>query len=186
MSLAALVLCVANFVLIGALPKIFFKQGVFNLRWLATAFPFVITPTLMILGATGHLEVTFNIPEVAQPYTQGVAVICAAFSIYVIGMTIGCHRVPLALWHQDDDAPQQIVTWGPYRFVRHPFYSAFLLCFVGACLLFPHWGVLAFALYQLVILNVTAAREEKRLAASEFGEEYAAYAKSVGRFFPKL
>ena len=39
---------------------------------------------------------------------------------------------------------------------------------------------------RLVRVNVTAAREEKRLSESEFGAEYRAYLQTTGRFFPKL
>jgi protein-S-isoprenylcysteine O-methyltransferase Ste14 len=40
--------------------------------------------------------------------------------------------------------------------------------------------------YGLLALNFTAAREERRLRASEFGQEYLAYMQRTGRFWPKL
>ena len=83
------------------------------------------------------------------------------------------------------DAPRQLVTWGAYKYVRHPFYASFLLAYAGACLLYPHPAVLAFCAYSAAVLNLTAAKEERRLAASEFGDEYRAYMARTGRFFPR-
>jgi len=37
-----------------------------------------------------------------------------------------------------------------------------------------------------VALMVTARREERRLSASEFGDEYREYMTKVGRFFPGI
>ena len=107
-------------------------------------------------------------------------------SIALIFLTVGTHRVPLALWHQKNDAPHQIVTHGPYRRIRHPFYSAFLLALFGAFLFSPQAGTLILFLYALVMLNFTAGKEEKRLMSSEFGTEYQRYIKETGRFWPKL
>jgi len=40
--------------------------------------------------------------------------------------------------------------------------------------------------YALVVLTINARREESRLSAGEFGEDYRKYAANVGRFIPKL
>jgi len=104
----------------------------------------------------------------------------------LIAMTVATHRVPLALWHQDNDAPVHLVTWGPYAYVRHPFYSAFLLAFLAATLAFPHAATLVTLLFGWTMLTATAIREERRLCHSEFGKEYAEYMASAGRFFPRV
>jgi protein-S-isoprenylcysteine O-methyltransferase Ste14 len=107
-------------------------------------------------------------------------------SIALIFLTVGTHRVPLALWHQKDDAPHHIVTYGPYRRIRHPFYASFLLALFGALVFSPQLGTLFTFVYALVMLNLTAGKEEKRLMNSEFGAEYQRYLRQTGRFFPKL
>ena len=109
----------------------------------------------------------------------------ACGSIALITYTIGTHRVPLALWHQDNDAPQSIVTYGAYKHVRHPFYSAFLLALAGAVVGCPHPGTLACLVYAVLMLRHTARKEEHNLSNSEFGEEYRAYVSRTGRFIPR-
>ncbi|MEU1627599.1 isoprenylcysteine carboxylmethyltransferase family protein [Streptomyces sp. NPDC020096] len=182
---SALLLLLLNFIFIGALPRLFFRSdGTFNLKWWLTALPFFLCP-LYIAAA---LAIGW------QPFASGglltgltlVAVLLSVGSIALIFMTLGTHRIPLALWHQDNDAPRHIVTYGAYRRIRHPFYSSFLLAFLAGLFAFPHWGTLALAVYGIVSLNTTAAREERRLSASEFGAEYRNYITQTGRFFPSL
>jgi protein-S-isoprenylcysteine O-methyltransferase Ste14 len=64
------------------------------------------------------------------------------------------------------DRGQTVVSTGPYRFVRHPMYSAFLVLVVGTALLLGSWYglLLGFVLWGLVarraVLEERALREE--------------------------
>ncbi|GDY32766.1 methyltransferase family protein [Gandjariella thermophila] len=184
MSEPALLLSLATFALIGLLPRIFFRDGRLVPMWWATAFPFFVCPVVLLLGYAGVLAPLA--PSAWHRWLDPASALLSAASIGLICMTIGTHRVPLALWHQDDDAPQHLVTYGAYARIRHPFYAAFLLAFLGAFAAFPHWTTLCAAAYGAVVLNATAAREERRLAASAFGEEYRRYLSRTGRFLPRL
>ena len=73
-----------------------------------------------------------------------------------------------------------------YGVVRHPFYVSFLLMQIGAMLLLPHVITVFGFVAAFLSMNMTAAREEKRLSASEFGADYVAYKARTGRFFPRL
>jgi len=179
-SRAALLLVLVNFAVVGLLPVLFFQRGGrLNLRWWLTAAPFFVAPLVVVVVAAGW----------AAPATHGLelaAVPLAAASIALIAFAAGAHQVRIALWHQDADAPEQLVTWGPYRWVRHPFYAAFLLALAAAAALCPHPGTLAAWIYGLIALDLTAAREERRFRASRFGAAYAAYMRATGRFWPRL
>lgn len=185
MSSQYLVLAALNLGFIGLLPRIFFDaQGQKNAMWWATAAPFFAAGAVLVLCFAG----------VWQPwYLQGgafvnesIAIPFACASIALIAYTIGTHRVPLALWHQDDDAPRSIVTYGAYKYVRHPFYSAFLLALTGALIACPHPGTIACLVYAALVLQLTARGEERKLSNSELGEEYRSYLARTGRFFPRL
>jgi protein-S-isoprenylcysteine O-methyltransferase Ste14 len=115
-----------------------------------------------------------------------VAVVLSAASIAFISYTIGTHRVPLSLWHQENDAPVHLVTWGAYRKIRHPFYTSFLMAQLASVLLLPSTVTMVGMVWALAVLNVTAAREERRLSQSQFGEDYKKYLAQAGRFWPKL
>lgn len=186
MSRAALLLVLLDFAAIGGLPLFFFRRdGRLSLRWWLTAWPFFACPLLLLGAAFRVLPLDLRYAGVLGGGQDLAAVVPAAGSLALLFLTLGTHRIPIALWHQEDDAPRHVVTWGAYRFVRHPFYVSFLLAFLASVLLFPHPAVLGLAAYQAVALNATAAREERVLAASEFGEEYQAYMARTGRFLPR-
>jgi protein-S-isoprenylcysteine O-methyltransferase Ste14 len=186
-SPALLIVLMCNFIAIGLLPLLFFRRdGTYNLRWLAIAAPFFIAPLVFVLGFAGKIQLSIQGYATELLISQGIAVVLCVSSIALIAMTVGTHRVPLALWHQDNDAPVQIVTWGPYRHLRHPFYTSFLLAFLATLFAFPHLLTFACLFYSFIALSVTAKREERRLASSEFGHEYRQYMSTSGRFFPRL
>lgn len=180
MSGAVLLLVLVNFAVVGLLPVLFFRRGGrLNLRWWLTASPFVVAPLVVVAAAAGMATPATHELELA-------AVPLAAASIALIAFAAGAHQVRIALWHQDADAPEQLVTWGPYRWVRHPFYAAFLLALMAAAALCPHPGTIAAWISGLIALHLTAAREERRLQASRFGPAYAAYMHATGRFVPRV
>lgn len=186
-SYPVLIILICNFIAIGLLPLLFFRRdGAYNLRWLATGAPFFAAPIILLCGYAGIISLPPHGAGIEWLIADGVAVILSVVSIALIAMTVGTHRVPLALWHQDNDAPAAIVTWGPYRHIRHPFYTSFLLVFMAAVLACPHTLTLVCLFYSFVALSVTAEKEEKRLARSEFGDEYRRYMSGSGRFFPRL
>jgi len=180
-----LLLVVLNFALIGALPKIFFRRdGSLNARWWATALPFGVVPLFLIAAYVA------NVAPLAPPgwlrADALAAVVLSVASIALIFLTLGTHRIPIALWHQDGDAPQHIVTYGAYRWIRHPFYAAFIAAFLAAAVFLPHPVTLGALAYACVMLNLTARREERRLVGSAFGSEYRRYLGRTGRFLPRF
>jgi protein-S-isoprenylcysteine O-methyltransferase Ste14 len=178
-------LYILNLIFIGLLPKIFFrKDGRFNLMWWVTASPFIICAVFLILATTG--SITPFRPDGWGRWLDLISIPFSVASIALLFFTLGTHRIPIALWHQDNDAPKHIVTYGAYRWIRHPFYASFILALLGGFIFCPHWGTLYTLLHGIIVLNLTAAREEKRLSASEFGDEYQQYILRTGRFWPRF
>lgn len=186
MNRAVLTVVVANFLLIGVLPIVFFRRdGRLNLMWWLTGGPFFLCPFFLVGVFLGLVPAPVRLATILGPAQDLIALLPGLASIALIFFTLGTHRIPISLWHQPNDAPVHIVTYGAYSAIRHPFYASFILAFAGACVLLPHPFVLALLAYVAIVLNVTAAGEERRLGASEFGDEYRAYVLRTGRFFPR-
>lgn len=80
---------------------------------------------------------------------------------------------------------QELVTSGPYRWVRHPIYSGYLALLLGSALLFETVGLFALTAFQAAFLTVKAQREETLLAEA-FPGQYTAYRSAAGRLIPRL
>lgn len=187
MSTMYLVLAMVNLGLIGLLPRIFFDpRGRKNAMWWATAAPFVAAGAVLVLCFAGIWQPWYLPVPGGVVINESIAVLFACVSVALIAYTIGTHRVPLALWHQNDDAPRSIVTYGAYKYVRHPFYSAFLVALTGTLIACPHPGTLLYLVYTALMLHYTAGKEEHKLSNSEFGDEYRSYLAHTGRFLPRL
>jgi protein-S-isoprenylcysteine O-methyltransferase Ste14 len=79
----------------------------------------------------------------------------------------------------------QLVTIGPYKYIRHPMYASLLYLAWGIFL--KHTSSLSTALIILVSLTLflTAVYEERENLRI-FGDEYAQYIRQTKRFFPYL
>ncbi len=79
---------------------------------------------------------------------------------------------------------QRLVTAGPYRFTRNPFYLANGLIDLGLCLLIGRvWIAVPYGLIWWLAYRETIAGEETRLAAL-FPEAFARYVAAVPRLIP--
>jgi protein-S-isoprenylcysteine O-methyltransferase Ste14 len=81
---------------------------------------------------------------------------------------------------------QSLITSGPYRFIRHPIYTAFLLILGSTLLISANW-LIGIAWMGMTILEVTSRIGfEENLMLEYFGEQYREYMKQTGRLFPRL
>ena len=78
-----------------------------------------------------------------------------------------------------------LVTTGPYRWIRHPFYTAVALAVFANALVAANWFLLLTGGLVFVLLAIRSRREEENLVA-RFGDRYQDYRRSTGRFLPRI
>ena len=112
------------------------------------------------------------------------------------GLTLMCAGLVLAVWARLTLADNwsgritvkvghQLVTSGPYVFVRHPIYTGILMCASGTALQVGEWrGLLAIPI--IAIGCAMKARKEERFMTAEFGELYGKYRQTTGFLLPGL
>lgn len=181
---AVVLLCLCAFALLGSLPFTFFRKGRPTVGWWLTAAPFFADAALLLAALTGSVA-PVPLPARHAGALALAAVPLAAAAIALIGCTVGVHRAPVSMWHQAVDTPDRLVTAGPYAYVRHPFYTSFILMLIAAAAALPHAGTLVLLAVGALQLYRTARREEKRLLDSSLAAEYAAYMGRTGRFMPR-
>jgi protein-S-isoprenylcysteine O-methyltransferase Ste14 len=78
-----------------------------------------------------------------------------------------------------------LVLTGPYRWVRHPFYVAFVLAMLANSLVTANWYVCATGVVVFLLLVMRTSKEEEKLI-ERFGDDYRQYIATTGRFWPRL
>jgi protein-S-isoprenylcysteine O-methyltransferase Ste14 len=83
-------------------------------------------------------------------------------------------------------APSTLTTAGPYRLVRHPIYSAYLLAWLaGAIITAQPWLLVTFGCMALFYTSA-AWQEERNFLASELASPYREYRRRTGMFVPRI
>ncbi len=78
-----------------------------------------------------------------------------------------------------------LVTNGPYRWVRHPFYVTAAMLMASVTVLTANWFIGLTSLIVLVLLAVRTPKEEQMLI-ERFGDQYREYMAKTGRFIPRM
>jgi protein-S-isoprenylcysteine O-methyltransferase Ste14 len=79
---------------------------------------------------------------------------------------------------------QSVVQSGPYRFVRHPSYTAILIMLLGVGMALANWASLVTLLATGLIGLLYRVRVEERALVEALGQPYIDYRRHTKRFIP--
>jgi protein-S-isoprenylcysteine O-methyltransferase Ste14 len=79
----------------------------------------------------------------------------------------------------------ELATEGPYAYILHPQYTAFMLIMVGFLIQWPTIPTLIMFPILVLIYKKLAFKEEKDVT-EEFGKQYSEYASNKPRFIPNI
>jgi len=129
-------------------------------------------------------------PQWMAPWRIGLSSVWRGVGIplVLVGLCL-FHQSLMALgrsWANSDrpHANSLLVTDGPYRWVRHPYYSATFLLLAGISLMADQWPIAVGSIILSILLGLRAGREEIHLA-ERFGALYLDYQGRTGMFLPK-
>lgn len=140
-----------------------------------------LTSTLSLAGFAWFLwHLTAGVTD-AWPMTLALFVGSLCVFSWAIQST---RRTPPTLAF-DTDQPSFLLHHGPYRFVRHPFYLAYLMFWIGTAAMAQSLLAWAAPVVMAALYFHAATREEQKFAMSELGAAYAAYRAQAGMFLPR-
>jgi protein-S-isoprenylcysteine O-methyltransferase Ste14 len=153
---------------------------------------FLVLRGLIALGLFGGI-----VAHAVRPEWMAWASFEVPQTLRWLGLGLGVLTVPAVHWVLSvlgrnvtetvlTKARHELVTGGPYRWIRHPLYTTGLTLFLALGLMAGSWFVLlataiAFALLRMLVIP----REEQALLA-KFGERYQAYILRTGRLMPRV
>jgi protein-S-isoprenylcysteine O-methyltransferase Ste14 len=150
------------------------------------------------------LRLVFGIPFILavfaymfRPQILGWADLSLPAWMQWIGVILGAASLLLIWWVQEAlgsnfstvlhvREEHTLVTSGPYRWVRHPMYTALYMNLLAAFLLTENWFIGGFFLGALTLIVATRLKREEQVMLEKFGDEYRTYMQQTGRFLPRL
>lgn len=151
---------------------------------------------VILLRLLGLLALTPLLAYLINPAWVGWARFSLPTEIRWLAAVIALALLPMCYWifvsignnispTQATRRHHQLVTHGPYRWVRHPLYTCGVVLALTLTLLTGLWWLAAAMLPPLVILLRRTRTEEQRLIET-FGDEYRQYMRHTGRFWPSF
>ncbi len=80
----------------------------------------------------------------------------------------------------------ELVTHGPYRWIRHPLYSMAVTLVLAIGLMAANWFILLFAFIALASIRMAVVPLEEKALLATFGDQYRDYMQHTGRMFPRV
>lgn len=117
----------------------------------------------------------------------------ALFSPELIAMGVQAAAAALMIWARmnlgrrsfhaaADPTAGGLVTSGPYRFIRHPIYTA--ACLIGWVGVLAHWSLVNVLLGVLLLIGAVARMLCEERLVTAFYPEYREYARRTWRMVP--
>jgi protein-S-isoprenylcysteine O-methyltransferase Ste14 len=127
--------------------------------------------------------------------SDGVSV--ARWPIFIVGLVIVLLGVALRQWsvltlgkfftvQVSVRSDQTVVDTGPYRWVRHPSYTAIIMSFVGIGVALENWLSLVVLIVVPTIGLVIRIRVEETALLEALGETYREFSATRARLIPKV
>lgn len=139
----------------------------------AAVIAFMIDPAWMAWSS-------LPLPAAARWTGAGLTIITAALLTWTL-RSLGPNLTDTVVTR----AAHAVVTQGPYRWVRHPFYDCMALFVMAIALMMANWFVILGGIVTFALLVLRSRTEEAHLL-KRFGEPYRAYRSATGRFLPRI
>jgi len=142
----------------------------------------IVTGTIVPAFAALHLAALLMRPA-ARPM-PAIALYAASTALFWSAIAATRGRRLAACFQRH--VPLRLVRTGPYRSIRHPFYTAYTLTWIAGFVATGWWPLALTAIFMASLYRYAACEEERCFLESPIHEEYRRYVRGTGRFVPRL
>ena len=154
----------------------------------------IVSKVAGLLGMIGILSV---IAFAINPKWLAFANLSLSIEVRLAGLGIALAGFALLQWAQVtlgknwSDTPrmmkeQTLITSGPYRMIRHPIYTAFILILGSTFFISSNWLIGLCWAGMTILETISRISFEELLMVEYFGDQYREYMKKTGRLLPKV
>lgn len=141
--------------------------------------------SLMSVASLGlYCDIVWRRPPMDWRLYATLGLFVAAVGLF--GAAVAASRAAKLRLIFDKSAPTDLVKSGPYAFIRHPFYTSYMLFWLGCAIATLHSYNFAFFAVLIAMLTAGAIGEERSFETSPHAEAYARYRATTGMFWPRL
>ena len=146
---------------------------------MAFALPLLIVILLNIFWPISLQSVKFNPPAWLRYAGAGFAILSVPLFWWVFS-SIGKNISETVLTKND----HELVTHGPYSWVRHPLYGGALMLLLSISLVFGDWIILGYTLAGILAFRLLVIPAEEKELLDVFGEDYECYQSQTRALLP--
>ena len=139
-----------------------------------------LSPLIYLINPAWMAWSKIGLPDWVRWLGVGIGIMCT-IGIYWLFSSIGSGITPTSATRKE----HQLVTSGPYRWVRHPLYTVGSSMFIAFGMMADNWWIAVLGILAFIGMAIRTPKEEANLI-EKFGDEYREYMKSTGRFLPKI
>jgi protein-S-isoprenylcysteine O-methyltransferase Ste14 len=123
--------------------------------------------------------------------TRPLAQPAAALLLYTAGMALFWSAIAATRGKNfaacfQEQVGSTVVRVGPYRSIRHPFYTSYILTWLAGFAATGWWPAGAISAVMACVYQCAALQEERSFLRSPLREEYSRLMQQTGRFLPRL
>jgi protein-S-isoprenylcysteine O-methyltransferase Ste14 len=142
---------------------------------------------ILALSLVGIVVFLFAILQASAPDWRRAAGFCLhLLAISLFGWAVLATRQKRPAMAFAGNRPDHVFRAGPYSHIRHPFYTSYLLFWLGCAVATSSVVVMIIFLVLAAIYTSAARGEEREFLHSAIHDEYDAFRKSTGFFWPRL
>ena len=141
--------------------------------------PTGIATTILLWFICIQVSNYFSIPEMGvSPLFRNILIVLFSIDASIL-IVWSLMVLPIG------DRGNKFISKGPYRYVRHPLYAAFIWSGTGiVSMIYKSWLLLIFII-PIHIFWAWHIQKEEKFLLNQFGYEYEQYMMKTPQFFPK-